>query len=249
MLAGSLALSLLAVAWAILLRCQVSRQTITIRRHLEERAVAEERARIARDLHDTFGQEMVGILMQLDAAVARLPHAPEGALRHLDVARAMIRHGQAEARRSVWNLRASELEDRDLPTALKGLVTPLAAADAKPRIELVVQGTPRRLAGLIEDHLLHISQEALTNAMKYAQAQSVKIQLSFAPAEIHLRVKDNGGGFDATNAMVATSRHWGLLGMRERAEKINGSITIDSAPGAGTQIDVTVPLDGAPKYE
>jgi signal transduction histidine kinase len=249
MLAASLALGLLALAWAILLRRQVSRQTITIRRHLEERAVAGERARIARDLHDTFGQEMVGILMQLDAAVARLPHAPEGALRHLDVARAMIRHGQAEARRSVWNLRASELEDRDLPTALKGLISPLGAAGAKPRIELKVQGTPRRLAGLIEDQLLHISQEALTNAMKYAQAERVSIELSFAPEEVRLRVKDNGGGFDATNSMAATSRNWGLLGMRERAEKINGRITIESAPGAGTEVDVTVPLNGARKHE
>lgn len=248
-LAASLALSLLAFGWAILLRRQVNRQTVTIRRHLEERAVAEERARIARDLHDTFGQEMVGILMQLDAAVARLPHAPEGALRHLDVARAMIRHGQAQARRSVWNLRASELEDRDLPTALKGLVSPLAAEAAQPRLELEVQGTPRRLDALIEDHLLHISQEALTNAMKHAQAQRVRIELSFAPDEVRLQVNDNGGGFDATNSMAATSRHWGLLGMRERAEKINGRITIKSAPGAGTEIDVSVPLHGPRIYE
>jgi signal transduction histidine kinase len=249
MLAGSLALSLMASAWAILLRRQVNRQTVTIRRHLEERAVAEERSRIARDLHDTFGQEMVGILMQLDAAVARLPHAPEGALRHLEAARGMIRHGQAEARRSVWNLRASELEDRDLPTALRGLVSPLSAEGAKPRIELEVLGTPRRLAGLIEDHLLHISQEALTNAMKYAQAERVRIELSFAPAEVRLRVQDDGGGFDATDAMAAASRHWGLLGMRERAEKVNGKITIASAPRTGTEINVTVPLNGARQYE
>jgi len=153
----------------------------------------------------------------------------------------MIRHSHEEARRSVWNLRTCALEQGDLAMALtemKGQVK-----NGSPvQIGLEISGTPCQLPSRIEGHLLRIGQEATTNAVKHAQGTIIRLELRYEPQSVQLSIQDDGLGFDAENAISSEAGHFGLLGMRERAEKIGGTITVLSTPGSGTRIHVTVPL-------
>ena len=218
-------------------------QTEIIRQKVQRETILEERTRIAREFHDTLEQALVGIGMQLDAAtnmlsVSSIPAEP---LQILDMARFMVRHSHEEARRSVWNLRTWALEQGDLPAALsemKGHVK-----NGSPvQIGLEISGTPRPLPSRIESHLLRIGQEATTNAVKHAQGTIIRLELRYEPQSVQLSIEDDGLGFDAENATSSEAGHFGLLGMRERAEKIGGTITLLSTPGSGTRIHVTVPL-------
>lgn len=242
----TLLLGLLAAGWVVLLRRQVRLQTSVIGRQLEREAVARERTRIGRELHDSLGQELVGITLQLDSAAARLPESPEQAERALSLARRMIRHTQAEAKRSVADLRAEELERGSLPTALEELIQPLVATTPATRLRMKVQGEPRRLEGIVEHHLLRIGQEAVANAVRHAGAGEIQVQIDYREREIVVEVKDDGRGFDANEALATAAGHFGLLGLRERANKLQGSLRINSQPSEGTVVSVTVPLNGHP---
>lgn len=239
-----LLLGLLATGWVVLLHRQVARQTAVIGSQLEREAVARERTRIARELHDSLGQELVGIALQLDSAAARLPESPQQAARALDMARRMIRHSQAETKRSVADLRAEELEGADLSTALEALVQPLVATSGPTQLHLEVQGAPRRLEGVVEHHLLRIGQEAVANAVRHAHAARIEVRVCYREREVAVEVKDDGCGFDANEAVAIVSGHFGLLGLRERVNKLQGQLRIESQPGAGTVVSVTVPLQG-----
>jgi len=238
-----LVLGLLAVGWAGLLRRQVARQSAVIGSQMEKQAIAQERARIARELHDSLGQELVGIALQLDSAALRLHETPQHAEQALNMARIMIRHSQAETKRSVADLRAGELDITDLPTALNELVQPLVATAGSTQLHLEVEGTPRRLQGVVEHHLLRIGQEAVANAVRHGHAGKIDVRICYRENEVVVEVKDNGCGFDTTEAMAVASSHFGLLGLRERANKLQGRLKIDSKVGAGTVVSVTVPLN------
>ena len=162
------------------------------------------------------------------------------------MARTMIRHSQAETKRSVTDLRAAELESTDLPTALEGLLQPLVAAAGSAQLHLDVQGTPQRLERVVEHQLLRIGQEAVANAVHHAHAEKIEVRLCYRQREVVLEVKDNGRGFDTNQALAIASGHFGLLGLRERANKLQGRLRIESQPGAGTLISVTVPVNGPP---
>jgi len=241
-----LVLGLLAIGWAALLRRQVARQSAVIGSQMEKQAIAQERARIARELHDSLGQELVGIALQLDSAALRLHETPQHAEQALNMARIMIRHSQAETKRSVADLRAGELDIADLPTALNELVQPLVATTASTQLHLEVDGSPRQLQGVVEHHLLRIGQEAVANAMRHGHAKNIAVRICYREAEVVVEVKDDGCGFDTTEAMAVASSHFGLLGLRERANKLQGRLKIDSKVGAGTVVSVTVPLNSNP---
>jgi signal transduction histidine kinase len=236
----------MATIWVVLLRRQVSRQTAVIGGQLERGAVARERARIARELHDSLGQDLVGIALQLDSVAARLPESPQQAEQALNMARMMVRHSQAEAKRSVADIRAEELDSTDLPAALEEVIQPLVATKGPTQFHMEVQGTPRRLEGIVEHHLLRIGQEAVSNAVRHAQAEKIQVLICYRDHEVLIEVKDNGCGFNADEPTAIASGHFGLLGMRERANKLQGRLRIDSRPGAGTVVSVTVPLNGKP---
>ena len=235
-------LGLLAAGWVVLLRRQVTRQTSLIGRQLEREAVARERARIARELHDSLGQELVGIALQLDSAAARLGDSPEQAERALNLARRMIRHTQAEAKRSVADLRAEELNRGSLSVALEELIQPLVATTPSTRLGIEVRGEPRRLEGIVEHHLLRLGQEAVANAVRHASAGEIQVRIEYREQAVLLEVQDDGRGFDANEALATAAGHFGLLGLRERANKLQGRLRIDSQPGKGTTVSVTVPL-------
>jgi signal transduction histidine kinase len=166
--------------------------------HLSEqaaqRAVIEERSRIAREIHDTLAQAFTGILLQLASAERLGSQDPARAQEHLLTIRELAREGLAEARRSVQALRPQALETMDLAEALSRMVQRLAP-DGMPRLEFRLRGAPRGVRPDVADHLLRIGQEALTNALRHAGANRIYVELTFSETEVKLCVQDNGRGF------------------------------------------------------
>jgi signal transduction histidine kinase len=203
--------------------------------------VLEERARLAREIHDTLAQGFVGISSQLDAVAMCLPDQTAPARKHLDVARSMARHSLTEARRSVMDLRASMLDGRDLGAALESGAR-VWAAGSGVEVEVGVTDPPGKLPEEMEQNLLRIAQEAVTNAVKHAAARKIRIELGAEGRRICLRVADDGRGFDENYALTSPGGHFGLLGMRERAERLGGEMRLVSHPGEGTEVEVSAPL-------
>jgi ligand-binding sensor domain-containing protein/signal transduction histidine kinase len=203
-------------------------------------AVLAERNRIAREIHDNLAQDILGISVQLELVARLMPAAAEAAKGHLDRARIQVRNSMTEARRYVWDLRSQELQKKDLPAALRDTTKRLTAEND---VEAVVEvtGPSRPLPLPVETNLLRIGQEAINNAVKHARANRIDVTLNFDTRSVRLSIRDDGRGFDS-EAQVADG-HFGLIGMRERAEQIGAVLTIDSAQERGTQIEVDVPLN------
>ena len=188
-----------------------------------------------------LAQEMLGISVQLEVVARAMPPTAETAKAHLDRVRLLVRHGIAEARRYVWDLRSQALDNADLPTALSETARRLTSNAGRPiDTQVQVSGTFRPLPEAVEDNLLRIGQEAINNAVSHAQPQKVLINLDFDSSHVRLSVRDDGLGFDQTT--VETNGHFGLIGMRERTERIGGKLGIVSSPGNGTEIIVDVPI-------
>ncbi|MGL5804274.1 MAG: PAS domain-containing protein, partial [Xenococcaceae cyanobacterium] len=209
---------------------------ITARKRAEEASILEERNRMAREIHDTLAQAFTGILIQVGAATQVLDDA-EATQAHLDTIEELARTGLTEARRSVTALRPQLLEDGDLSSALHRLVAQMRAATNTALI-YKIQGTAYPLPAEVENNLLRIGQEALTNAIKYAGASEIRIKLVYDDARCSLRVQDNGRGFGVGGLQPIGG--FGLLGMSERAERIGAQLSITSQPGQGTEIVVIV---------
>ncbi len=228
----------LVLAGMIFLSRKVREQMKVIREKIEHGAVLEERNRIARELHDTLEQELAGITMQLDLAVDCFRQVPMIAFDALSAARNMSRHSMVEARRSVWDLRCSLLENGDLPSALTEVVRSIPAPP-ETKVEIKVQGTPVRLPGRVEMNLLRIGQEAASNGIKHGRAMNVRIALRYTPEKVILEVRDDGCGLTGEHSKAG---HFGMLDMRERAEALGSQLVIESAPGNGTSISVEVAM-------
>jgi PAS domain S-box-containing protein len=210
---------------------------ITARKRAEEASILEERNRMAREIHDTLAQAFTGILIQVGAATQVLTDDAEATQAHLDMIEELARTGLTEARRSVTALRPQLLEDGDLSSALDRLVAQMRAATDTALI-YEIQGTAYPLPAEVENNLLRIGQEALTNAIKYAGASEIRIELVYDDARCSLRVQDNGRGFGVGG--LPPIGGFGLLGMSERAERIGAQLSIKSEPGQGTEIVVIV---------
>jgi two-component sensor histidine kinase len=230
-----------AFAWVVTLRRQVRAQTHIIQQKIEREAVLEERTRIAREFHDTLEQQLGAVLLQMQAARSRLDSSPDFVRRVLHLVESMLRHTQSEARHSVWDLRARALENGTLGTALATTVNYVRNGSGV-EVKVAITGDPRPLPGRIENHLLRIGQEATANAIKHGAAANVGIELNYQTAAVRLIVEDDGKGFTTDVAASGEAGHFGLLGMRERAEKIGGRFNVASAPGNGTRIEVAVPV-------
>ncbi len=203
--------------------------------------VLEERVRLAREVHDTLAQGFVGISNLLDAIAMAMQSDLASARRNLDLARKMARHSLTEARRSVMDLRASALEQRDLPAALAQAARQWTAG-SPTTVRLDVAGESQKLPEDVEQHLMRIAQEAVTNALKHSGARNISIRLQMEPRSLLLRVEDDGSGFEPSGVFSALDGHFGLLGMRERAARLGGELQLSSKPGFGTHIEVSVPL-------
>ena len=232
-----------AMLWVWTLRQRVEAQTKIIREKIQREATLEERTRIARELHDTLEQALAGISLQLKGLTAIWTSAPAEARQIINMARSMVRHGQDEARRTLCNLRQLAFEGSDLPTAFSKMASQTSDG-SQPSVEVRIVGTPAALPTKLEGHLLRIGQEATTNALKHAGASHIRLELRYDPNSVQLAVSDDGCGFDAQSAAPSDAGHFGLLGMRERAEKIGGRLKIASDAQTGTVVEVFVPLPG-----
>src|SRR5437868_6806092 len=200
-------------------------------------AVLEERNRMARDIHDTLAQGFTGVIVQLESAedamaCCRRKETNE----HLRRASELARRSLNEARRSVHALRPEALERDNFWEALKGIVkNTTAGTSLHTRFEL--RGRLRHLSPIWQENLLHIGQEALTNALKHARPRNFETRLIFNSKAFRLELRDDGNGFRTKDQHDGL----GLAGMRERAEQMGGTLKVASARGRGTTIVVTVP--------
>ena len=200
-------------------------------------AVLEERNRMARDIHDTLAQGFTGVIVQLESAEdAMACFRRKEANEHLRRASELARRSLNEARRSVHALRPEALQRDNFWEALKGIVkNTTGGTNLHTRFEL--RGRLRHLSPIWQENLLHIGQEALTNALKHARPRNFETRLIFNSKAFRLELRDDGNGFRTKD------RHdgLGLAGMRERAEQMGGTLKVASARGKGTTIVVTVP--------
>ncbi|MBK8093917.1 MAG: sensor histidine kinase [Verrucomicrobiaceae bacterium] len=233
-------LALMIAAWALALQFIVRRQSRMIRQHAEKQGTMEERQRIARDLHDTLEQELVGVNMLLDSTSMKMNgEKPAEATETLDLARRLLRRAREDSRSTIRELRSVTLEQRGLSAAIEELLKPLATA-AGARFTVQTIGLPARLPGTMELNLLRLAQEAVSNAGKHSGAKNIDLRLQYTDSQVLLEVHDDGHGFDL-HTLGADGGHFGLSGMRERAEKINGQLRLQSEPGMGTTVSVTAP--------
>lgn len=219
----------------------------------------EERNRLARDLHDTLVQSVVGILRSLEDVDTPADRVPPTLHEAIEQARALARQCLDEARRSVWNLQPAELDRQSLWEALDTLVATWGRqTGAQAHFELL--GTPEPLPAHVEADVLHIAREALSNAARHAAARHVTVCLRFSAAGVRLTLTDDGVGFDPntqperlTEAPLPEPEHvdshtaeyqgLGLRGMRQRARLLGAWLQVESAPGWGTRIVLTVPTN------
>ncbi|HEY9844800.1 MAG TPA: sensor histidine kinase, partial [Candidatus Caenarcaniphilales bacterium] len=179
-----------------------------------------------------------GILAQVGAAKQVLTDDVEATQAHLDLIKELARTGLTEARRSVVALRPQLLEEGSLQSALHRLVAQIRTAAMDTTLYYEIEGAVYSLPTEVESNLLRIGQEALTNAIRHANADEIRVRLVYDRDQFCLRVKDNGQGFGVGS--IPASEGFGLLGMSERAERIGAQLTIRSQPGQGTEIITTV---------
>lgn len=194
--------------------------------------VAEERARLAREIHDTVAQDLVGIIAQL-GAVSGIDDDAERE-RRLSVVDETARKALTEVRRSVQALSSPRLDEADLPAAIDGLLDSWRDGGGGVA-RLIVDGDPRPSDN--DPALLRIVQAALSNASRHARAGTVQVELGYEPDHVRVTVADDGVGFDP----AAARQGMGLPGMRSRAREADGDLAVDSTPGEGTIVTATVP--------
>lgn len=233
--------ALIAIGLVAILRRQVKRQVGIIARELETNAVASERERMARDLHDTLEQQLTGVAMQLESLAKSSSAQSPGFTNRLALASRMIQHSREEARRSVWDLKNRVLENHGLAAALESLADSVAI-DGGPHVVTRITGSRAHLPSSITYHLLRMAQEALTNTLKHARASNILITLDMTGDQYLLSIRDDGCGFDPELKDSPGAPHFGLIGMRERASRIGAVLSIQSKPGQGCTVLVKLPI-------
>ena len=241
--------AVLALVWAMY-TFRVRQLAHQFDARLQERVA--ERTRIARDLHDTLLQSFHGVMFRFQAAANVLPERPLDAKQRLETA---LKHGSQairEGRDAVQGLRDSTVITNDLAVALRALAEELAASEEngagnRPAvIDVAIQGTPQALRPIIRDDIYRIGSEALRNAFRHARARRIEMEIRYDARHFQLRVRDDGQGINARTPNAHRAGHFGLPGMRERAEQIGGHVEVWSEAGMGTEVALTIP--GAAVY-
>ncbi|GAA6616913.1 histidine kinase [Scytonema sp. NUACC26] len=212
-------------------------QDITERKQAEVASILEERNRIAREIHDTLAQVLTGVVVHMEAAKVVIPEDSK-ARTHITQAQSLARDGLTEARRSVLAIRPPILEQGSLSQTLTSLVNRLTVG-TQLKTQCQIEEAPKDLPQQVENNLLRVAQEAIVNALRYAQANAIHVELTFESQAICLRVRDDGRGFQSK---LESSKGFGLVGMRERIQGLGGKLFITSQPGEGTEILAVVPL-------
>jgi signal transduction histidine kinase/ligand-binding sensor domain-containing protein len=210
-----------------------------LRAEREFRAVLAERNRIAREVHDTLAQGYVGVSIQLEVLSELLRHnKAEDAVKHLDTTRQHVREGLAEARQSIWALRSQDSDENTLPVKLRRATELANGHGVEATFSLF--GAYRPMLDGMDREFLRVGQEAIHNVKKHSGATHLSVQLEYGPAEIALVVRDDGRGFEMSDDFQPPPGHFGLTGMRERADAIGGTLEVTSEPGFGTTVRLQV---------
>jgi signal transduction histidine kinase len=201
----------------------------------------EERKRLARELHDDTLQSLIALDQKRQMARRALERDPDKVIQHLDDLHTLTDETIASLRRLLRDMRPSYIEDLGLSPALEAL-TAQTAEKTDSAVQFTTRGTPKRLPPFCELALYRVVQEALNNAVRHANASVIRVTLCFGE-QLQLSIQDNGKGFAVPERpqIFAREGHYGLMGIVERTEQIKGQFAIDSRPGKGTTITVTLP--------
>jgi signal transduction histidine kinase len=241
--------AVLALVWATH-RFRVRQLAHHFDARLQERV--NERTRIARELHDTLLQSFHGVMFRFQAAANVLPDRPLDAKQRLETALKQGSQAIREGRDAVQGLRDSTATSNDLAVALRVLGEELAAIEGNgthgrtATVDVAIQGTPHALRPIIRDEVYRIGSEALRNAFRHARARRVEVEIRYDARQFQLRVRDDGEGIAAGTLDAHRAGHFGLPGMRERAEQLGGHVEVWSDAGMGTEVALTIP--GATVY-
>ena len=210
--------------------------------------VLAERARVARELHDTLLQSLAGISLQFHDLASEINTSPQTAKMRLERLRRDVETNMREARQTISDLRSPTLRTRDLAEALREHGDGITAGTSV-RFELTVEGKSRVLLRHVEEALLRIGQEAVINAVRHARATRVRLDLQYGGDSVTLRAFDDGCGFESNAPETSAVQHWGLAIMRERAKQVGGEFHVLSTPGKGTEVEIAVSLasNGSPE--
>jgi signal transduction histidine kinase/ligand-binding sensor domain-containing protein len=215
------------------------------RAHLQMEERLSERARIARELHDTLLQSFQGLILSFQRVRNLLPGRPEQAVVVLDTALDKAERAITEGRDAIHDIRTVSEADGEFVGEISKLGTELAAERSVPDVatfRVVVEGNPKAINPFVKDEIYRIAREALRNAYGHAQARTVEAEVRFEDKLLRVRVRDDGVGIDEKHLGEAgRSGHYGLRGMRERARQIGGQLEVWTQVGAGTEIELRIP--------
>jgi signal transduction histidine kinase len=198
-----------------------------------------ERTRIAQELHDTLLQGFLSASMQLHVVADRLP--PDSAAKPaLGRILKLMSQVTEEGRNAVRGLRSTQGSTLELGQAFSRIQQELALEE-EVGFRVIVDGQPRPLHPIMRDEVYRIGREALVNAFRHSHAKSIEIELEYASRQLRVLVRDNGCGIDPQMLLSGRDGHWGLPGMRERAERIGAKLQVWSRPAAGTEVELSVP--------
>jgi signal transduction histidine kinase/ligand-binding sensor domain-containing protein len=236
----------LAVLWA-LYQLRLRQVTAQVQQRLEGRA--DERERIARELHDTLLQSFQGVLLLFQAARNRLEARPSEAMSSLDTALDQSSKAITEARDAIQGLRSSTTETNSLAASLSTLGEELAGNQTNqnyPVVDVRVEGDSRELHPILRDDVFRIAGEALRNAFVHAQASRIEVDIRYGAERFRVRIRDDGKGIES---QIVTGKgragHWGLRGMHERAQLVGGNLGVWSKPDSGTEVELIIPASTA----
>lgn len=234
------------LAWARILQRRVRQRTQQLNEAMSKlqqetklSATLSERQRLAGEIHDSLEQGMTGLMLQLDGAL-QSSVCPQDVRDTIKVAKNMVAFSHAEIRHAIWDLNSPALAGTDLGTALKRLADWINPN--RIGMEVKVVGTPVKLPPETDHHVLRIVQEAVTNALKHAKATTITIVLNYRGEGVEITITDNGCGFSPKTLLVDEG-HFGLRSLRRRAKKIDARLTIESTPGHGTVVAISLPVE------
>ncbi len=204
------------------------------------RSQEEERRRVARDIHDGPAQAIANIVFRAEVCERLIDTDSERAKAELKALREHIRNTLAEIRKIIFDLRPMALDDLGLVPTIRGVLD-VFREQYSLFTEIAVTGKEKRLESYVEIGMFRVVQEALNNVVKHAQASTIRVRVEFAAGGVTVVVEDDGKGFDPADEALPVG-HYGIMGMRERMQLLEGKLTIKSASRGGTRVMISVPL-------